>query len=100
MKTDAFTFPDVAWQAVKRRGALKEKDLAPSEPEVPLTERKSPTFSNIVLKIQPLPYNFSSNCRTTTDGFTSTSYNFPVVHIVIDNVETHNRPDNINTNTR
>lgn len=44
MKTDSFTFPDVAWHAVKGRGALKEKGLALTEAEGPLTEEEEPDF--------------------------------------------------------
>lgn len=67
MKTDSLTFPDVAWQAVKGRGALKEKGLALSEAEGPLTEGEEPDFVKIIgsVKNPPArPHNFSWNCRT------------------------------------
>lgn len=37
----------MAWQAVKRRGALKEKGLALSEAEGPLTEGEEADFFKI-----------------------------------------------------
>lgn len=62
LKTDSFTFPDVAWQAVKRRGALKEKGLALSEAEGPLTEGEGPDFFKIIRSVEnpaAFPHNFS-----------------------------------------
>lgn len=62
LKTDSFTFPDVAWQAVKRRGALKEKGLALSEAEGPLTEGEGPDFFKIIGSVKypaTLSHNFT-----------------------------------------
>lgn len=61
MKTDSFTFPDVAWQAVKRRGAPKAKGLALREAEGPLTEGEEPDFFKIMARVKnpaTLPRNF------------------------------------------
>lgn len=57
----------MAWQAVKRRGALKEKGLALSEAEGPLTEGEELDFFKIMGGVKnpaALPHNFSSNCGT------------------------------------
>lgn len=52
MKTDSFTFPDVAWQAFKRRGALKEKGLALSEAQGPLTDGEERYFFKIMVSVE------------------------------------------------
>lgn len=78
MKTDSFTFPDVAWQAVKRRRALKEKGLALGGAEGPLTKGEELDFFTIMRNVKLL-FLVISTFRANRSSFASINQNVPLL---------------------